>query len=507
MTEDPADSYNAHVIPMHRSFGLPTLVFLSVATGLLGLALGFWLRSGSVQEDSNEPAPNLEPPGWTATALPALADVRLPERVILVGIDTLRADRLSSYGYQRETSPNLDRLAAEEAVRFERAYAPSSWTLPSMTSLFTSLHPPQHLVEDRGSRLAPDVPTLAGAFASRGWLTAGFATHIYVSSLFGLDSGFSEWRELSIDWNFREGQQLRADALNDHVLRWLDQHQDKRFFLYIHFFDPHWDYDPPPPYDRHFIDPDYKGRARGTFGYLRRFLDEERLVSPADLRRINDLYDGEILWTDFQLGRLFAHLRERGLWDDTLLALTSDHGEEFQEHGSFHHIRTLYEEVLHVPLLIKLPGGRPSEWRSTVTERVPLIDLSTTLLHLSGVDVPDTFEGRTLVPLMRAAGEDRPVFARTLRHTEGKIALIESRYKLIRSNAAGSPIELYDLTADPGEKRSAAAESNRTGRLEEQADAWLEKMRASRSGLGESNLPVVLTPEQREHLRSLGYLQ
>jgi arylsulfatase len=491
------------------SFGMRTLLAVAAIAALVGMGLGFWFSSGSGSDsgDGNDAKAITDAPGGATTGLPPVAGAELPKRVILIGIDTLRADRLSSFGYHRETSPRLDELAREEGVRFERAYASSSWTLPSMTSLFTSLHPPQHLVEDRGTRLGPDVPTLAGAFAARGWLTAGFVTHIYVSSLFGLDSGFDEWRELSIDWNFREGLQVRADVLNDHVLRWLDQHQDKRFFLYIHFFDAHWDYAPPSPYDQHFIDPNYPGRGRGTFHYLEQYIPRDRLVSPPDLRRINDLYDGEILWTDHQIGRLFGHLKARNLWEDTLLAVTSDHGEEFQEHNSFHHIRTLYEEVLRVPIIIKMPGGRPREWREVVTERVAQIDLATTLLHLSGVDIPDTFEGQTLVPLMKAPGEDRAVFARTLRHTGGKIALIRSRHKLIRSNAlAGeAQVELYDLDADPGEKSPVTAtEPELATRMGEEADAWLARMRTSRS---RSNLKVLLTGEQREHLRSLGYLQ
>ena len=497
---------------VRSSFGTGTLLLVAATAVLVGMGLGFWLSSegGSYPGDGNDAKAVTDAPGWTTTALPPVAGVERAQRVILIGIDTLRADRLSSSGYGRETSPHLDELAREESVRFERAYASSSWTLPSMTSLFTSLHPPQHLVEDRGTRLAPEVPTLAGAFAARGWLTAGFVTHIYASSLFGLDSGFSEWRELSIDWNFREGRQIRADVLNDHVLRWLDQHRDKRFFLYIHFFDPHWDYAPPSPYDQRFIDPNYSGRARGTFRYLRRYIPRDRLVSPPDLRRINDLYDGEILWTDHQIGRLFGHLKERNLWEDTLLAVTSDHGEEFQEHNSFHHIRTLYEEVLRVPIIIKPPGGRPREWREVVTERVGQIDLSTTLLHLSGVDIPDTFEGQTLVPLMKGPGEDRAVFARTLRNTGGKIAFIGSRYKFIRSNAptGEARVELYDLDADPGETSPVNdIEPELADRIGEEANAWLDRMRESRSRLAGSNLPVVLTEEQREHLRTLGYVQ
>jgi arylsulfatase A-like enzyme len=357
--------------------------------------------------------------------------------------------------------------------------------------------------------LAPEIPTIAGAFAAQGWLTAGFVTHIYVSSLFGLDSGFSEWRELSIDWNFREGQQLRADAVNDHVLPWLAHHRDKRFFLYVHLFDPHWDYAPPPPYDQHFTDPDYHGPANGTYRYLQHYIPRSRVVSPPDLRRINDLYDGEILWTDYQIGRLFDYLKKLELWEDTLLVVTSDHGEEFQDHESFHHIRTLYEEVLQVPLIIKFPGGRPGGWRSVVTERVPQIDLSTTLLHLTGVDIPDTFEGKSLVPLVKSPGEDRPIFARTLRHSRGQVALIESNYKLIKSNTPKRTLyELYDIEADPREKSSVYQKAPELAdSMKEKAAALLDAMRESRSRLANAGTPVELTKEQLDHLRKLGYLQ
>jgi len=485
------------------SFHMRTLLVAAIAA-CVGIGLGFWLGSRPAGDEQSSGSPHQR-----QTSVP-ISDAEHPQRVILIGIDTLRTDRLSSFGYHRETSPRLDQLATEEGVRFERAYASSSWTLPSMTSLFTSLHPPQHLVEDRGTRLAPQVPTLAGAFATQGWLTAGFATHIYVSSLFGLDSGFGEWRDVSVDWYYREGQQVRADVLNDYVFRWLDQHQDKRFFLYVHYFDPHWDYAPPPPYDRHFIDASYEAPGRGTFQFLQQYIPQDRLVSDADLQRINGLYDGEILWTDSQLGRLFDRLKELNLWDGTLVAVTADHGEEFQEHNSFHHIRTLYEEVLRVPMILKMPNGRPQGWREVVTERVASMDLSTTLLQLSGVPVPGTFEGQTLVPLMKAPGDDRTVFARTIRHTGGKIALIQSHHKLIRSNALAGPAEdaqteLYDLDADPGEKNSlAGAEPELAARMAEEADAWLARMQTSRS---KSNLKVLLTPEQREHLRTLGYLQ
>jgi arylsulfatase A-like enzyme len=423
-----------------------------------------------------------------------------PARVIVVGIDTLRPDRLSAYGAARPTSPALAQLAAE-GVRFDRAYASASWTLPSMASVFTSLGPPQHRVEDRGTRLADGVPTLARAFADADWLTAGFVTHIYVSSLFGLDAGFREWRELSIDWHFREGRQPRADAVVDGVVDWLRFHADQRFFLYVHLFDPHWDYAPPAPFDRRFTDPAYTGPADGTFRWLKRFLGPQRAMAPADLAHVLGLYDGEIAFTDQQLGRLFDALRARGLWDDALVVVLADHGEEFEEHGSVHHIRTLYEEVLRVPLVVKPPGGRGAA-RAVVPERVRLVDVAPTLVAMAGVPAPASFRGESLVPLLAAPGADRDVFARTLRHGADKVAVVSGRHKLIHRFARGDASdELYDLVDDPGERRRLEAE------LPEVADALRARARAwaAEPGPAPPGAAVELTPSQREQLRALGY--
>ncbi len=331
------------------------------------------------------------------------ASLATPARVIAIGINTLRPDRLSAYGAVRATSPNLERLVGE-GVRFDRAYASSPWTLPSMASVFTSLSPPQHGVEDRGARLDANVPTLARAFTEAGWRSAGIVTHIYVSRRFGLDSGFADWSELGIDENFREGQQPRADIVVDAVLAWLRLHASERFFLYVHLFDPHWDYAPPAPFDRRFTDPGYGGPADGSFRWLRRFVGGRAAMAPADLAQVIALYDGEIAFTDAQLGRLFAAMRERGIWDDTLVAVFADHGEEFQEHGSVHHIRTLYDEVLRVPLLLKPAGGRSPGMRAVVPERVRLLDVAPTLRELSGLRAPPTFRGESLVPLLHARG-------------------------------------------------------------------------------------------------------
>lgn len=470
----------------------------------MALALGCGGRA-TTREVGDERARRPNPGGAAEWRAPDPVETPRPARVVLVAIDTLRSDHLSGYGYGRETTPRLDAMAAADGVRFEAAYASSSWTLPSMTSVLTSLHPHQHGVENRGLRLKDDVPTLAGAFAAQGWRTAAFVTHVYVTSLFGLQSGFAEFHELSIDLEFKEGRQLRAADAARHARAWLDANGDAQAFLYLHLFDPHWDYDPPASHRGRFSDPDYRGEATGRWEHLKGFLGPRRMPD-GDLAQTIGLYDDEIAYTDAVLGDLFDELRAAGRWDDTLVVVLSDHGEEFQDHGSFHHIRTLYEEVLRVPLLLKLPGGRPAGWRAAVPERVRTLDVAPTILELAGLRVPPSFRGRSLLPLMRAPGDDRPVFARTRRHNRDKIAFVAGSRKLITHfGGKARPDELYDLGADPEERRSlAAADPAQVAEMRAALDAYLDAESVAEGG---AVADVDLSPKVVEHLRRLGYVE
>ena len=434
---------------------------------------------------------------------------KAPKRIILIAVDTLRADHLSRYGYDRRTTPSLDHLMKTEGIVFENAYSPSSWTLPSSVSLFTSLHPHLHEVEDREQTLHPKVPTLAAAFSKIAkWHTAAFVTHIYVSSLFGLDSGFDEFFELSIDWGFDEGKQLRAEALNRTVLPWLKHHRSKPFFLYLHYFDPHWNYEPPGPYDKRFTNPEYDGDADGTWSFISKFLDTSTHMSAEDLRHVIGLYDGEIAYTDHYLGRLFKYLKKLDMWDDTLLVILSDHGEEFKDHGSMHHIRTLYNEVTHVPLIVKLPGGRPSGWSARIGARVSTIDVAPTLLDLTRTPIPPSFQGKSLTPLFKVGGADRDIFMRTKRHRSDTMALIMDDKKLILPFGQNTnPVEYYDLAVDPEEKNSLTrAYPDEVAFFKEQIEKRSEKS-AIELGLPGRGRDAKLTEDQKTLLKNLGYME
>jgi arylsulfatase A-like enzyme len=431
-----------------------------------------------------------------------------PKRIILICVDTLRADHVSAFGYPRETTPNIDRMLKREGIGFEAAHSASSWTLPSSVSLMTSLRPDVHEVEDREQTLHPDVPTLAGAFSRNRWDSAAFITHIYVSSLFGINSGFDEFHELSIDWKFREGKQLRANELNQNVFPWLEANRDKSFFLYLHYFDPHWDYDPPAPYNTKFVDPAYVGPASGSWQYIQKFVPKTELMPDEDLEHVIALYDGEIAFTDHHLGKLFEYLKSLNMWEDTLLVLLADHGEELQDHGSVHHIRTLYEEVLHVPLIFKLPGGRPKGWPERVRARVSTLDVAPTLLDIAGIDIPKSFQGKSLLSLLNYDGPDRIVFARTMRHRSDSMALIDDGKKLIMPfGRKKAPKELYRLDEDPFERQSVVEDyPMMVEKMSEEIDT-LVSVGAAGLGLPGAGADAELTDEQKKMLKALGYMQ
>jgi arylsulfatase A-like enzyme len=292
--------------------------------------------------------------------------------------------------------------------------------------------------------------------------------------------------------------------VNSIVLPWLKENAGDRFFLYLHYFDPHWDYDPPPPYNTLFINRAYKGEATGHWKFFGRYLNEP--MPKEDLQRVIDLYDGEIAYTDAALKALFDELKAQNMWEDSLIVVTADHGEEFQERGSLHHIKTLYQEVLHVPLIVKLPGGQPQGWRRRISEQVSTIDIAPTILELANLPVSATFQGRSLVPLLQAPGKNRISYARTLRHSSNKISMLQDHFKLIYTYAGSTgKTELYDLTKDPGEQHSLhVTHSAVSERMKKQVLDWMQKNEAARL-IDAKSEGVTLTPEQKENLRALGY--
>ena len=365
----------------------------------------------------------------------------IPQSVILISLDTLRADHLGIYGYDRPTSPNIDALA-ETGIVFEQALAQASSTLPSHRSLFRSRLP---------SKAVGPETTLAEVLAAHGLKTAAFTGGGNVSAAFGFDQGFSSY----VDDSRGFGRAFDAVEI------WLRGHAEEPFFLFLHTYDIHLPYDPPAPYHEKF-GAAYRGpvHGRGTLEILRQvrgfrgYKQDEDSLSLTDLDRtkIVDLYDGGILYTDTYIGRLLLLLRELGLREKTAVILFSDHGEEFWEHGSVLHSHTLYQELIHVPLIFSLPGN----WQAGehITQPVRLLDVAPTLLDLLQIPIPPTFEGRSLLSLMSGKAQEPVTIAAEIKDWRARI---DYPWKWIRRGyGSESQTELFNLESDPMEKHNLA---------------------------------------------------
>ncbi|MCD6326372.1 sulfatase [bacterium] len=304
--------------------------------------------------------------------------------VILISIDTLRADHVSCLGHERKTTPNLDELAGDSLL-FERCVTPAPWTLPAHASLLTGLLPSRHGVQNYYQSLSDEALTIAEVLRSSSFLTLGVGSFDYLFPDYGLVQGYDEYF-------FR--YPLRADTIVRKGLDWLDLHHGRQFFLFLHIFDCHDPYNAPSPYDKMFCERagDIKKEHKSP---ITAFVGRGRRPSDRDIELITSLYDGEIRFVDEQLRFLFKRLKELGIWDKTMIVVTSDHGEEFYEHRSFGHGLKLFDEQIMVPLIIKLPHSRIKGRR--IKQQVGLIDVLPSVLDGLGIKTPDDIDGRSLL--------------------------------------------------------------------------------------------------------------
>jgi len=384
-----------------------------------------------------------------------------PLNVIVVGIDTLRPDHLKCYGYGRETSSNIDKFAAA-GVLFENTVSQAPWTAPSFATIFTSLYPSQHGSMDVNSRIRESVPTLATMLKERGYATGAVINAPALKPEFGL----------SRDFDFYDMTPLggrRGDGTTRDALAWIDQVRSGPFFIFVHYFDPHIPYGPPAGYDDLFHK-GYEGRIKNPFDIddfsrvRERLFEEMKVLTADDWAEIIDLYDGEIVYVDQAFGALIRGLEERGLTDDTVVILLSDHGEEFFEHGGFEHGHTLYDELIRVPLIVSLPGRIREGVR--VRNQVRLLDVTPTVFDLLGLEPMAHFEGVSLVPYLTGEGsvEHRAgnllpphiAYAEAIRLGAEKKSVTALPHKLIH-NLISSEQEFYDLARDPGETHDLIA--------------------------------------------------
>lgn len=296
-----------------------------------------------------------------------------PPPILLISVDTLRADRLSSYGYHRPT-PAIDALAAE-GVLFEEAHSAAPWTLPSHASMLTGQYPSHHGVVEPDHRLGPQIPTVAEALRDEGYQTAGFASHVYLEKNYGLDRGFETYEVLPYR-NDPYGAR-RGDEVVDAATSWVMTADPARpFFLFVHLFDPHWTYRAPKPYLGRYSS-DYTGPMDGTLPAVTHFMT--RPISDEHLNHVLNLYDEEIAWTDELVDRLVSRVKARR--PETVVVLTADHGEEFKEHDAMGHAVTLYREQSHIPLIVSTPGATPQRVETPVRG----LDVAPTIAALAAV--------------------------------------------------------------------------------------------------------------------------
>lgn len=416
--------------------------------------------------------------------------------VLLIVLDTVRARNLSLYGYPRRTSPRLDELAAD-GVTFERAIATAPWTLPSHASLMTG-RPPHELSADWQTPLDDRPRVLAEAFAARGYCTAGFSANVLnASASVGLARGFGHFEDYrpsvgqvlassslgaavlgsaelreALDWFDIPGRRSAGD-ISEAFLEWLDGRSDpeRPFFVFLNYFDAHHPYLPPEPFAERF-GPKTLADRREIFELLQ---GDPDALAPERIQEAVDAYDGAIAALDDALGQLRDELRKRGLLDGTVLVVTADHGEEFDEHGVLEHGNTLYRPSLEVPLVVRFPEAAPAGVR--VAGPISLVDVPATILDLAGIE-DAAIGGRSLAPLWSEGGEQalRTALSELSQGVNTPPDLPVSRgdmHSLFSEEwhyiANGDErIELYDVEEDSWEQRDLAQDPN-----EQAALRWL----------------------------------
>lgn len=440
-----------------------------------------------------------------------------PPNVIIITMDTVRSDHCSAYGYNRETTPNLAKLAGEGAL-FTRAYAPTGATAPSHATLFTSKFTLAHGLVKNGQTLGRENTTLAETLGENGYQTAAIVSSFVLDSKFGLDQGFAHYddvfnpMEATIHIPEWEGQTLkdpfdrRGDYTTERALEWLSLQRKEPFFLFIHYFDPHFPYEPIAPYDSMFV-------------------DAQSLASPlADtLRR----HDAEIAFTDQQIARLLNAVDSLGLKDNTIIIVTADHGEGLMQRGYMLHGLRLYDEEVHIPLIIRWPNGIAAA--QTLDMPCSLMDIAPTVLALAGVSAPaEEYQGKSLAEILTEDSRpfrNRPLYFHRRPYTrtyarsgwDGPLAageiservlldgeqfgILKGNLKFIIAPNEGTQ-ELFDLEDDPRETNNLFGLRQREAvALKRELEEWV------RTYAQPETRSRQMDPNDQRRLESLGYIQ
>ena len=393
------------------------------------------------------------------------------QNVLLISLDTCRADHLSCYGFPRNTTPNIDRLA-REGILFSRVMTPVPLTLPAHSSMLTGTIPLFHGVHANGSyKLDETNLTLAEILKQNDFTTAAIISAFVLDSRFGVDQGFDYYNDhfenklSKTDYNERRG-----DEVNRLALEWLDQNNSERFFMFLHYYDPHEEYDPPEPFASDYSE---------------------------------DLYAGEIAYTDFCIGQVIDKLKELGLYGSTLIIVTSDHGEMLGEHGEDGHGYFIYRGAIDVPLIFKLPGRLEG---SKVDDLVGLIDIVPTVCQVLGFEVPDQIQGESLTRYFdkkTPSGRNRLLYCESLYPSRiganNLLGVVDDRWKFIKTTRS----ELYDLMEDPDETNNLIEQMPQQAAIMEES---LNQLVTESKKTKVSGTTMVLDEESRRGLEALGYI-
>jgi len=413
---------------------------------------------------------------------------RTPEirNVLLISIDTCRADHLGCYGYPLETTPNIDAIAGEGIV-FEHALSPLPYTLPAHCTMLTGTIPPYHGVFDNSDyKLSDGNVTLAELMQEKGYLTAGFVSSFIMDSRFGLAQGFSlyddDFEKASQDMGIN--RQSGGETTRD-VIEWLRTHKDEKNFVFLHYYDPHFTYEPPEPFASKF-----------------RNVPPPEHVTTRFEQVLFDGYAGEIAYTDHCIGQVVDKLKQLGMYDSTMIIITSDHGEMLGQHGEGFHGYFIYEPAIRVPLIFKLP--RLSKHRR-ITGTVGLVDIVPTVCSVLGIELSTPVQGHDLSPCFDSdwlPPSDRHLFCQSFEPTKynanSLLGVVTDRYKYINTTRS----ELYDLVDDPYELNNIAVEeADRSQTMEKRLRQILQETTRGK-GHGKERLDN----QTRERLESLGYV-
>jgi arylsulfatase A-like enzyme len=474
--------------------------------------------------------------------------------VLVYVVDALRADHLSSYGYDRETTPNIDALC-EDGIRYEQCFSTATWTRPASVSLLTGAYPPTHGVRHREHRFPPDLPRLPQLLSEAGYETVGISTMGNVSTTLGYDVGFDSYHDLYKDDDIIEKRKEssttrerlvhedrdeialpRAEDITERLEPIYDD-PSENLFAFCWSIDPHMPLDPPEGY-RTFLDSAYDGPINGSF----KSMPEE--LADDDISRLIDLYDSEISYVDAQIGAIVDELQRKGLYDETLLVVVGDHGEAFHEHETIFHGNVPYDEVLHVPLVIKPPGSNADS--GTVSDMVSIVDICPTILDVLDIDTrPACVQGQVVAPFNESP-DDVPVFSetqlrefkpayRTVRtdrwkyiNTEwppltdvirglyahrGEISNLRFMLATLRDSLYSEIFDtedelLYEVSSDPCEQRTLAAEQpEKTAQYRSRLDEWLDECATLREDIAEAmDTEDEIDAATAEQLKQLGYV-